>query len=454
MARVQSDANVHPSWDDYPELLEELDLSKNNDLTFRGKPYIVFELKCGTNKKLDWKCSTCEHEWRVSGATRMRGSNCPACVNQAIHIDGRNSMAKTHPYLAKEYQGDATKIISGTGGKIDWKCSTCEHEWKALGSSRVNGSGCPYCNRGNLHSDGRNSMAKTHPYLAKEYQGDAKKIIAGTSRKIDWKCSTCEHEWKANGENRVQRGGGCPACSNYTIHSDGLNSMAKTHPDLAKEYQGDATKMIASTNKKLEWKCIICAHEWKANGANRIKGHGCPFCAGQTVHIDSHNSMANTHPELANEYQGDASIIIAGTNKKLDWKCSRCECEWKTGGNHRVSGTGCPACAEYGYNPSLVGYLYIHNYNDGINNWLKCGITNYPSDRIDTLKWSAKKLNIEVTEFEIYQFDDGFNARMCESELLSMKDLRFQPGYDVDGKAEFFKYESLEEIKKFILNWL
>jgi len=27
-------------------------------------------------------------------------------------------------------------------------------------------------------------------------------------------------------------------------------------------------------------------------------------------------------------------------------------------------------------------------------------------------------------------------------------------GYDVDGKAEFFKYEALDEIKKLILNWL
>jgi hypothetical protein len=53
-----------------------------------------------------------------------------------------------------------------------------------------------------LHSDGRNSMYNTHPELAKEYQGDANLSIAGTHKKLDWKCITCEHEWKTRGKNR------------------------------------------------------------------------------------------------------------------------------------------------------------------------------------------------------------------------------------------------------------
>jgi len=586
MTGVQGDVNVHSSWDDYPELFAELDLSKNSDLTLRGRPIKAFELICGTGKKLDWKCSTCKHEWEANGGNRMRGKGCPycsgrvvhidgrnsmanthpelaieyqgdatiivagtghkldwkcstckhewkaagstrvlprgcpACVNQAIHIDGRNSMAKTHPELAIEYQGDASIIIAGTGGKLDWKCSTCEHEWKAAGFSRVRGNDCPACSNYEIHIDGRNSMAKTHPKLAIEYQGDAtiivagtnhkldwkcstcehewkaaggartlretgcpfcsgrsihidgrnsmvntnpelaieyqgdaSKIIAGTHEKLDWKCSTCEHEWKAQGDSRVGRGRGCPACANQVIHIDGRNSMAKTHPKLVIEYQGDATIIVAGTGHKLDWKCSTCEHEWKAAGSTRVQGISCPACVGY-LHSDGRNSMANTHPELAIEYQGDASKIIAGTHEKLDWKCSTCEHEWKALGYNRAKGIGCPACANYGYNPSLIGYVYIHCYHNEINHWLKCGITNYPSDRISTLKWSAKKLNIEVTELELYQFDDGFNARKCESDLLSKKSLRFDSGFNVDGKAEFFKYEALDEIKKLILNWL
>ena len=213
-------------------------------------------------------------------------------------------------------------------------------------------------------------------------------------------------------------------------------------------------ELACGTNKKLDWKCFDCKHEWKAKGNDRKYGRGCPACDNKIVHVDGRNSMSQTHPELAIEYIGDATKTIAGTHKKLDWKCSTCGHEWKAVGSNRSRGAGCPNCAESGYNPSSIGYVYIHHYQDSQKSWLKCGITNYPSDRIKSLKSSAKKLNIEVTELELYTFADGYNAKQCEADLLSMKGLRFDSGYEVDGKNEFFRYESLDEIKKLILNWL
>jgi hypothetical protein len=56
-------------------------------------------------------------------------------------------------------------------------------------------------------------MANTHPELAKEYQGDANLIIAGTHKKLLWKCITCEHEWNSTGDKRVKLKRGCPACA-------------------------------------------------------------------------------------------------------------------------------------------------------------------------------------------------------------------------------------------------
>jgi hypothetical protein len=45
-------------------------------------------------------------------------------------------MISDYPHLLKEYNGngDPTKIVAGTHKKLDWKCSTCEHEWKAKGT--------------------------------------------------------------------------------------------------------------------------------------------------------------------------------------------------------------------------------------------------------------------------------------------------------------------------------
>jgi DNA-directed RNA polymerase subunit RPC12/RpoP len=410
----------------------------------------------GGAKKLLWNCITCENEWMATGDKRVRlKRGCPACAGQRLHSDGRNSMYITHPELAKEYQGDANLIMAGTATKLLWKCITCENEWKTTGSSRKFGAhGCPACAGQRLHSDGRNSMYNKHPHLAKEYQGDANLIIAGTNKKLDWKCITCEHEWNTTGNSRASSNTDCPACINHVINNyDGRNSLFNTHPQLAIEYQGDSKLVMVGTNKKLDWKCSTCEHEWRAAGCSRNKGVGCPACFGR-IHSDGRNSMFNTHPDLALEYQGDATKVVAGTHKKLDWKCVTCNYKWKARGTKRVIGNGCPACANSGYDPSQIGYVYIHQYIDETNHWLKCGITGKPTDRFKQLSRAASRVNIEVEQLDIYTFDDGWIAQQCEQELLNSLELRFNSEYDIDGKAEFFKYSALDEIRNIIGKYL
>ena len=117
---------IHSSWEKHPLLLEEINLSKNTGLTYKNNPVHVLELSVGTDKKLDWKCSICEHEWSTRGYVRLR-SGCPACADQVLHSDGRNSLAAKFPRLAKEYQGDANLVIPGTNKKLAWKCAVCDH---------------------------------------------------------------------------------------------------------------------------------------------------------------------------------------------------------------------------------------------------------------------------------------------------------------------------------------
>jgi len=445
------------SWSDYPHLLADLDMDKNKNHKLYRKSIDVLDLVAGTGKKLDWKCFTCDHEWEATGDSRIQGNGCPACFGR-LHSDGRNSMFSTHPDLAKEYQGNAKLVVAGTNKKLDWKCITCNHEWNAIGSNRVNGNGCPACAGQRIHSDGRNSMFNTHPQLAKEYQGDANLVTAGTGKKLDWKCliisdTPCDHVWSATSTSRVT-GNGCPGCSGRVVHIDGRNSMFNTHPELALEYQGDANLVLAGTDRLLDWQCRICEHTWNSAGYSRLSGSGCPACANQCLHIDGRNSMFNTHPFLAKEYQGDAKLIVAGTNTKLDWKCSTCNHKWKTNGSHRVLGRGCAHCAKTGYDPSQIGYVYIHQYVDDTTHWLKCGITGKPLDRFKRLSKAASTVNIEVEQLDIYTFDNGLMAQECERELLNTLELRFTSEYDIEGKAEFFKYSALAEIKNIIGKYL
>ena len=144
-------------------------------------------------------------------------------------------------------------------------------------------------------------MSVTHPELAAElhpiknanltYYGNpikAKDLVAGTMKKLWWKCSDCSHEWSATGNDRSHknRPTGCPACSNHAVHIDRRNSMRTTHPELAKELlpnnYGDADTLVVGTNNRLPWKCSDCSHEWSATGVDRSHKNrptGCPVCA-------------------------------------------------------------------------------------------------------------------------------------------------------------------------------
>ena len=84
---------------------------------------------------------------------------------------------------------------------------------------------------------------------------------------------------------------------------------------------------------------------------------------------------------------------------------------------------------------------------------MKCGITNYPINRIRTLRRSANRFNVEIIEIEMYKFDDGEIPRLCEKELLEMSEIRYDSNYDIEGKNEFFRYDALHTIKKIINKW-
>ncbi|MDP3244529.1 MAG: zinc-ribbon domain-containing protein [bacterium] len=274
------------------------------------------------------------------------------------------------PELAAEYMPPsrnllpADQVVAGTRAKLWWKCHTCGYEWQAHGYSRVGmGTGCPACAGKVITST--NNLTKTHPHLAAEYMPPPKnllpadQIIAGTNKKLWWKCKKCRHEWRASGSDRV-RGRGCPACANKVVTSN--NNLAKTHPHLAAEYMPHpknplpANQIVAVTHKKLWWKCSKCGHEWRTSGSSRVhKGRGCPACANEVV--TSNNNLAKTHPHLAAEYMPPpknklpADQIMAGTGKKVWWKCSKCGHEWQVSGNSRTGGakiTGCPACTKRG----------------------------------------------------------------------------------------------------------
>jgi len=199
------------------------------------------------------------------------------------------------------------------------------------------------------------------PHLLAEYMRDRNPmppelVQAGTGKKLWWKCSKCGYEWEATGNHRTAHGRGCPACAGKAVTPH--NCMATTHPSLAAELHPTknspwhALNLTAGTNRRLTWCCSTCRHEWKATGAQRARHPGCPSCTKRVV--TPHNCMATTHSNLAAEFDVDKnspltpSTVIAGSERRLWWKCSVCGHSWQASANNRSNQSnpsGCPTCA-------------------------------------------------------------------------------------------------------------
>lgn len=335
-----------------PTLADEWHPTKNFPLTPR-------QVMASTTKKLWWLCAA-GHQWQAVGESRARGTGCPYCAGQKV-LTGFNDLGTTHPNLAKQWHPTKNKplhsysTIAGTSKQVWWICEH-GHEWQARGSKRVRGQGCPYCS-GRLVQRGQNDLASTNPKLALEWHPTKNQpltpndLTEGSGVSVWWVCSL-GHEWKTSPDKR-KSGSGCPVCAGQLVQV-GFNDLASTHPLLAAEWhplkngESRPTEVVAGTNKKFWWVCAL-GHEWQAPGANRVRGIGCPVCAGQRV-MAGFNDLASRNPELVAQWHPAANgdlkpeSVSAGSGRSVWWICALGH-EWQAGPYQRSHGAGCPVCS-------------------------------------------------------------------------------------------------------------
>ncbi len=173
-------------------------------------------------------------------------------------------------------------------------------------------------------------------------------VVAGTKRKVWWKCSN-NHEWEAAINSRNQ-GVGCPYCANKAVNKE--NSLNTMNPQLAKEWhpikngQLKPLHVTPNSNKKVWWICDK-GHEWETIVANRNRGGGCPYCSGRKVLIEK--TIMFTNPLLVKQWhplknKDKLDKILPFSNKRVWWVCSNGH-EYEARVADRSKGAGCPYCS-------------------------------------------------------------------------------------------------------------
>ena len=360
--------------------------------------------------------------------------------NILIAVPGKKEkipLSVTHPELAKEADGwDPALFTESSHKKLRWKCPV-GHSYESVISNRaMQGKGCAVC-RNKKVLEGFNDLATTHPELAKEAYGwNPKTVISGSDKKLEWICDA-GHIYLASPNSRTTSRGGtnCAVCKNKKLLT-GFNDLRTTHPDIALQaYEWDPSLVIAGTHQAQKWKCEL-GHVWSAEIKSRaIGGNGCPTCSNQKV-LKGINDLATTHPQIASEADGwDPTEFVAGTKKRLPWKCSSGH-RWNAKGSDRTKGneTGCPTCSKTGFDPNDPGYLYFLGHPDW--NMFQIGITNDFKIRFQRHRKNGWKL------LELFGPVDGLLVKNWESSILRMLKAK---GADLSNDTIAGKFDGYSE---------
>jgi hypothetical protein len=256
-------------------------------------------------------------------------------------------------------------VTAGSSKKFNWKCP-CGSSWKASIWSRVQSGNkeCLECyNKNNRGKNGikkailkNGSFAKNSPNLAKEWHPTMNgsllpsMLSCGSNIDVWWKCPNGEnHQWQNSIVSRI-RGPTCPYCCGKKVGEE--NSLKIWYPHLANEWHPTKNALspldVTKSSGKLAWWQCSKGHEWEARINSRVKGRGCPFCAGKRASTD--DNLAILYPETAKEWHAknskSASAYRSKSNVKVWWQCSlHVEHEWEATINSRTAGNRCPYCA-------------------------------------------------------------------------------------------------------------
>lgn len=278
-----------------------------------------------------------------------------------------------NPTLKQEWDYEKNKnldintITSGMESEVWWKCSVCGNNWKSKIYSRFNGHGCPKCgqikranNRIKENINKVGSLASAYPNLLEEWDYEKnnelnlnpEKCTSTSKQKVWWKCKN-NHKWLTSIYRRTIRKSNCPYCTNQRILK-GYNDLATMNKILLSEWNYDKNiknpyEIGINNTSKIWWKCSKCNYEWQATPASRNAGNGCPVCANKVI-IKGYNDYKTINNNVMEFWDYDKNkidpeTISPGYNKKIYWKCPKCNHKW-LGVTPRATreDTICPNC--------------------------------------------------------------------------------------------------------------
>ena len=150
-----------------------------------------------------------------------------------------NALINKYPQLREMYSDDNmlefNKLMCGSSIKVNWICPNCGNEFNCeVSKLALQKKSCTKCGYNGIDKqihkyaitdviEGKTDLKTLYPELVKELIDeniDASKILPGSQKKVLWKCSNCNKEWKTAISHRVKEKSGCPKCHYSPIRKE------------------------------------------------------------------------------------------------------------------------------------------------------------------------------------------------------------------------------------------
>lgn len=294
-----------------------------------------------TENRLLFRCKLDGFTWPAYISNIKRFHSCARCEGKEPWSKEKlDYMLKSHPrsyvYIRGEIQGAKSGII--------WKCTTCGFERKMTLDHMFNKEKPPVCP--GCSTEGRHSVESIKHHL-KHFNKPLELISTNYDPNnpiLKWKCTIDGYVFDKPLQQIIAMTETlCRRCKDTEpIPFEEIRKLleekgSKIMP-LANEYESDR-------QRKFNWKCMLCGHEWSDYVDNVLQRDNCPNCA---------SNRKRTHAEIKELIEASGKILmlteekdyINSTEHDCSFKClvEGCGYEWDTPARSIIAGAGCHEC--------------------------------------------------------------------------------------------------------------
>lgn len=330
-----------------PTLANEWHPTRNGDVSPN-------QVVAGSTKRKVWWMCPFGHEYQAMPASRKMGAGCPICAKEAktsfpeqalYYYLGKVTRAESRFLFDGEYEIDVYLPELGVGIEYDglfWHERESAKKREREKDEYLRERGVRVIRVKEVKGECPSAGGDT---LFSRYQASGVHVVDAVR-------DVCRLVGVEPPEIDLDRDRG----EIYSLYVEGRKaaSLQERNPELASEWHpirngGLTPDMVSYSSGKSVWWLCDKSHEWLSTVDNRVKGSGCPYCAGKRV-VEGVNDLGTTHPAIASEWHCSKNgaltpqMVSKGSRKKVWWRCAEGH-EYSSTVSNRVNGRGCPFCA-------------------------------------------------------------------------------------------------------------